>query len=156
MKATEFINLMRQVIREEVRSIVKEELKPLKIMVENKHVTVAQKEAPRKTVIKQQAPVQKKQLPPAFDKVSGPLADILRETYMSMQNEPMVEDPEMEWPDMTPTMTSRHVPQSAPMQSITPQANIQAALTGDPTAGFVKDYSHLLKKADAIANNSRG
>ncbi len=151
MKATEFVNIMRKVIREEVRSIIKEELKPLKLMVEGKTATTqintVTKQAPQ--------PVKKKVVPPQIKGIKGPLADILAETYMAMQQEAPYEDPEAEWPSMDEMFTSKHVPPSFMPQQTISQNEVRAAMTGDPTQALMKDYSSLLKKADAIANNTR-
>ena len=153
MKATEFVDLMRKVIREEVRAIVKEELKPLKLMVESKNLNT-----PQKSVITKQAaqPIKKKVVPPHIKGIKGPLADILAETYMAMQQEAPYEDPEAEWPNMDEMFTSKHVPPSFGTQQPVSHNEVRAAITGDPTQALMKDYSSLLKKADAIANNSRG
>ena len=153
MKATEFVNLMRQVICEEVRSIIKEELKPLKLMVEGRDQTIASKKVSTKQVSQ---PLKKKMMPPQIKGIKGPLADILAETYMAMQQEAPYEDPEAEWPSMDEMFTSKHVPPSFTPQHNISQNEIRAAMTGDPTQALMKDYSSLLKKADAIANNSRG
>lgn len=154
MKATEFIDLMRKVIREEVRSIVKEELKPLKLMVESRYVSTS----PKTEVVQQRTvqPVKKKAVPPHIKGIKGPLADILAETYMAMQQEESYDDPEAEWPSMDETFTSKHVPPSFIAQQPISQNQVRAAMTGDPTQALIKDYSSILKKADAIANNSRG
>lgn len=152
MKAIEFVNLMRKVIREEVRAIVKEELKPLQLMVESKSI-----QRPANN-LKQQAqqPIKKKIVPPQIKGIKGPLADILAETYMAMQQEAPYEDPEAEWPNMDEMFISKHVPPSFGPQQPISQNEVRAAITGDPTQALIKDYSSILKKADAIANNSRG
>lgn len=154
MKATEFINLMRKAIREEVRSIIKEELKPIKLMVESKYVSTVKEEVPRKQTL--MAPSKKKTTMPQIKGINGPLADILAETYMAMQQEEPYNDPEAEWPNMDEMFTSNHVPPSFTSQQPISQNQVRAAMTGDPTQAFMKDYSSILKKADAIANNSRG
>jgi hypothetical protein len=154
MKASEFIDLMRKAVREEVRSIIKEELKPLKLMVESKHTNTPKPAAPTKQQPLQQT--KKKIIPPQIKGIKGPLADILAETYMAMQQEAPYDDPEVEWPNMDEMFTSKHVPPSFTAQQPIQQNQVRAAMTGDPTQAFMKDYSSLLKKADAIANNNRG
>lgn len=150
MNATQFIDLMRKAIREEVRSIIKEELKPIRLMVESKHVSTPKPTAPSKQTSVQQT--KKKVLPPQIKGIKGPLADILAETYMAMQQEAPYDDPEAEWPSMDETFTSQHVP---PSFTTAQPAMQKSAMMADPTQAFMKDYSSLLKKADAIANNTR-
>ena len=153
MKATQFIDLMRKAVREEVRAIIKEELKPLKIMVESRHVSTPKTTTPAKQQSIQQP--KKKVLPPQIKGIKGPLADILTETYLAMQQEAPYDDPEAEWPSMDGTFASEHVPPSFGVQPTIQPSQVRAAMTGDPTQTFMKDYSSLLKKADAIANNTR-
>jgi len=70
MKASEFIDLMRKAVREEVRSIIKEELKPLKIMVESRHINTSKPAAPTKQQQLQQT--KKKIVPPQIKGIKGP------------------------------------------------------------------------------------
>jgi hypothetical protein len=157
MKASQFVDLLRKVVREEVKSVVKEELKSFKRTLVNEGIE------PTKTnpIIKKSRPQ-----PPANRKpmvsFNGPLADILNETARSMQHN-VVEE---EWPEMNGRSYQAEDAPLVGMQSmmsmmdtdsdysLTPSR--QAAMSGDPTAAFVKDYSKLLQKADAIAQNTRG
>lgn len=144
MKATEFVNLIRKVIREEVRVIVKEELKAFKpVIVESKGTTVQKGLPPLQTKI--QMPARKTNIP-TFE---GALASILNETAQSMMEAPQAAEYD-EWPEMgAGPMTMNDVP--AGMDSAISR---QAAMSGDPTAAFMKDYSSTLKKAESIANQN--
>ena len=138
MKGSEFINLMRKVIREEVRTVVREELKAIKpLLMEKQQPTVTKKP------ITQIARPQRTQPLAQFE---GPLKSILEETARSMQSAPSEED---EWPEMNMgMMMSEDVPASMGHNSM------RAAISGDPTAAFMKDYSKVLKTAEQIANNN--
>lgn len=146
MKAVEFAKLMRKVIREEVRAAVKDELKEIKsILAESKQPKTFKNELVQKKTIKPSKPA-----PEHIQKMQGPLADILQETYQSMLHEEPIDDPEAAWPDMNNTLTSEMAPAMRPglFQSPSPTSY------GDGTEAFMKDYSSLMKKADAIANRT--
>ena len=56
---------------------------------------------------------------------------------------------EEEWPEMNMgMMTSEDVP------SFAGNSNMRAAMSNDPTAVFIKDYSQVLKTAEQIASNN--
>ncbi len=137
MKGSEFISLIRKVIREEVRTVVREELKVIKPLLMEKQLTVTKKPM---------TPVARPQKTQSSIQFNGPLKSILEETARSMQSTPSEED---EWPEMNMgMMTSEDVPATMG------RTNMRAAMSNDPTAAFVKDYSHVLKTAEQIANNN--
>ena len=135
MKGSEFINLMRKVIREEVRAVVKEELKAFKPLL-------METEKQKPVVKKPAAPITKPHRTQPLVQFDGPLKSILEETARSMQ-----QAPQEEWSEMG-MMTSEDAP------GFTSNGNLRAAMSGDPTAMFVKDYSAVLKTAEQIANNN--
>lgn len=159
MKASQFVELLRKVVREEVKSVVREEIKSLKSVLINENITTIKPK--QKPIAKRPytAPPARKQAPVSF---SGPLADILNETARSMQHAPM----EDEWPEMNGRMFDAEDAPAVGLQSMmsmvdseleTPSLMArQAAMTGDPTAALMKDYSELLQKADALAQSNRG
>ncbi len=151
MKASEFVNLMRKVIREEVRTIIKEELKELrKPMIRESAKTQTQPAAIPQV---KQKTIKRSIQQPIFE---GPLADLLNETYESMLTQPHEEE---EWPDINggQPMNSQ---QFAGYQA-TDASNLSSLLDdesplpdmgggyGDPTSQFIKDYSGVMKAADA-------
>lgn len=147
MKASDFVNLMRKVIREEVRSIVREELKTIKpLLKETKSTTMQPASIPQ---VKQK-PIQKRTTPiVSFD---GPLGDLLNETAASMMNESYQEE---EWPDMNGgALTADHAQMGVQsMASLSALMDDDAPLPeaggySDPTRAFMKDYSAVLKAAD--------
>ena len=147
MKASDFVNLMRKVIREEVRSIVREELKTIKpLLKETKSTTMQPASIPQ---VKQK-PIQKRTTPiVSFD---GPLGDLLNETATSMMNESYQEE---EWPDMNGgALTADHAQGGVQsMASLSALMDDDAPLPeaggySDPTRAFMKDYSAVLKAAD--------
>lgn len=133
MKAIDFVKIIRKVIREEVRTVVKEELKAFKPTI----VEAKKKPAPIQAV---QQPVRKTPLV-SFD---GALADILNETAQSMMSNPEEES----WPDMNGgPITSEYA------QTTRPQSSYN--FSGDPTDQYVRDYSSVMKAADAKAQGYR-
>jgi hypothetical protein len=136
MKASQFVELLRKVIREEVRSVVKEELKAIKPIIS---------ETKKSTPPSSQQPVKKRTTP--IVTMDGAIGDLLRETADSMHNNP--------WPDMNDgPLTSDQAPSFglANLVSEQPQPNF----SNDPTTAFIKDYSSILKKAEQHAENYRG
>lgn len=152
MKASEFINLMRKVIREEVRTIIKEELKDLKKPIIRE--AVKQQVQPAAIPQVKQKQVQKRTTPPVM--FEGPLGDLLNETYESMISHPHDEE---EWPDMNggqPLSSQMFAGMEAgdgmslasAMSDESPLPDM-GGFGGDPTSQFIKDYSGVMKAADA-------
>jgi len=149
MKASDFVNLMRKVIREEVRSIVREELKTIKPLLKETTQQGLKVGLPAKAP-KATAPTRKPAItPPTFE---GPLAGLLNETYESMINEGHQEE---EWPDMNGgALTADHAEMGIQsMSSLSAMMDDDSPLPeaggySDPTRAFMKDYSAVLKAAD--------
>lgn len=154
MEGKKFVELLRKVIREEVRTVVKEELKAFKpTIVENATKVL-------KTVsVKNTPPQPNRLITPPEPKFTGPLASILAETYEAMIKEPQVEDPEAAWPDMNGgVVTTSNMPggMGASMASMM-DSNFDSKLNTQEGSlpPLMRDYSSILKKADDIANNKR-
>jgi hypothetical protein len=155
MKATDIVKLMRKVVREEVRSVIQQEL--TEILREGLQSTIAEIKQPKRQTraVTQPAPPPPKRTAPIVT-FEGPLGDLLNETAAGMVNEHVEE----EWPDMNGgPLTSAHVP-GAGMGDLSSLMNDDAPLPessgfGDPTMNFVKDYSAVMKAADAHANGVR-
>ena len=142
MKGSEFINLMRKVIREEVRAVVKDELGYIKTLIAESKTKQPEYKAPQQ---RPAAPVRRSQ---PIVQLDGVLGDILRETQESMLNESAGYSAETEeWSHMGELMTSDHVPSMAQMMA--PPTMQSNRFDPDPTAAFVKDYSAVMKAADA-------
>jgi hypothetical protein len=155
MKGSEFVNLMRKVIREEVRAIVKEELKAFKpVIVESKTVTNYEAPKAKETAYRPQLPKPTKKAPVVT--IDGVLGELLNETAQSMYNDPNWSAEQEEWPDMNNgPVTMDNMPGMMGMRMQQPQ-KASVDFTGDPTAVFMKDYSQILKQANAIADGNRG
>lgn len=140
MKGSEFIKLLRKVIREEVRDVVREELKSIKPMIiENK----------TRPTIKQVPSQQKMQQKPHYT-IDGAFSRILKETADSMNSNHATEMED--WPDMNGgLMTSEQV---TPAMNYSAPSNNMQSHSSDPTAGLMRDYSAVLKSADAISQNT--
>ena len=137
MKGSEFINLLRKVIREEVRTVVKEELKALKPLLME-----AEKQ---KQIVTKKAAITKPQRTQPLVQFDGPLKSILEETARSMQQGSQEE----EWPEMNMGMMT-----SEDAQGFAGNSSMRAVMSGDPTSMFIKDYSQVLKTAEQIASNN--
>ena len=152
MKASDFVNLMRKVIREEVRTIIKEELRDIRKPMVRESVKATQTQPAAITQVKQK-PIKRAVQTPMFE---GPMADLLNETYQSMISQPQEE----EWPDMNggQPMSSQMfagmeagdgMSLSSVMNDDSPLPDLGGGY-GDPTSAFIKDYSSIMKAADAI------
>lgn len=161
MKGTDLIKVLRKVVREEVRAVVKEEL--TEILRDGLQSTITEMARSEKPVQKF-AKAKPAPLPPSTPLVTmeGPLGDILRDTANSMAKNPaLMEGFDDEWPDMNGgTFKAEQAPAMGMMAMMNDLDNIQtkpsqqqmrAAMTGDPTQAFMKDYSSVLKKANEIA-----
>lgn len=154
MEGKKFVELLRKVIREEVRTVVKEELKAFKPAIVENTTKVS------KTTTKSVPTQTKRLIAPPTPQFSGPLASILAETYEAMQKEPPVDDPEAAWPDMNGgVVTTNNMPggMGASMASMMDNDFGSKLNQGSQQdlPPMMRDYSALLKKADDIANNKR-
>jgi hypothetical protein len=155
MKGSEFVNLMRKVIREEVRAVVKEELKAFKpVIVENKTVTRHQVPTTKETTHTPQLPKPSKKAPVVT--IDGMLGELLNETAQSMYNDPNWSAEQQEWPDMNNGPVTMNNMPGAMGTRIQQTQMASPDFSGDPTAAFMKDYSQILKQANAIAEGNRG
>jgi hypothetical protein len=127
MKAQEFVKLLRKVIREEVRSVVGDELR----RVLNEEITTTKPSIPEQTKPKQKT-MQRMQYQREYPLVS--MEDIFADTRANMAG--FGED------QVGPIME----------ETFNPELPVSSA----QTATLIKDYSALLKRADEIANQSRG
>ena len=151
MKASDFIKIMRKVVRDEVRTVIQEELRSIKpILNESATKTVRVKQATEPSL--QSA---KTKMPAIKTTFTGPLKDILNQTAQSMLNESYEDD---EWPDMNQgALTSEDAQVGiSSMSSLATMLNDDAPLpqthnTSDPTRAFMKDYSAVLKAAEQHA-----
>jgi len=135
MKPQEFIKLLRRVIREEVTEVVNTEVR----RILNEEVDSVKLPVREQTQLKQA----KRQLTPMIPR-EYPLVtmdDFLNDTRQSMAGF-----------DDGSGYDSVSMLNSAGEQEFDPEL----AVAPSQTAHLVKDYSNLLKRADEIANNSRG
>lgn len=147
MKGSEFINLMRKVIREEVRAVVKDEMSYMKTLIKEIKTQQPETRVPA-TQQKRQAPPIRRSQP--IVQLDGVLGDILNETANSMLNESVgYEEETAEWPSMGDMMTSDDVPAMSHMIPGSQAAPQYSRFDSDPTAAFIKDYSGVMKAADA-------
>lgn len=147
MKGSEFINIMRKVIREEVRAVVKDELSYMKTLINEIKTKQPETKAPALQQKRQAPPVKRSQ---PIVQLDGMLGDILNETAQSMLNESAGYDSETaDWPSMGDMMTSDDIPAISHMMPQSQPQIQQNRFDPDPTAAFIKDYSAVMKAADA-------
>ena len=150
MKASDFAKILKEIIRKEVRTVIRQELREaLKINkqpvreggpYEGMSFTPASKEA-------KAAPV------PKTGNVG--LDGILAETANAVRNgqSAMIED-DAAYPDMASQFTADQAQGFGYMMNQDQALPASPAMNpNDPTAAFMKDYSQVLQKAEAI--NSR-
>lgn len=155
MKGSEFITIMRKVIREEVRAVVKEELKAFKpVIVENKTVTRHQVPTAKEITHMPQLPKPSKKAPVVT--IDGMLGELLNETAQSMYNDPNWSADQQEWSDINNGPVTMNNMPGAMGTRIQQTQMASQNFSGDPTAVFMKDYSQVLKQANAIADGNRG
>lgn len=134
MKAKEFINVMRKLIREEVRHAIREELGLIK---ENKVKQVQE--------VKRQPVAQPRK--PKYNTGNPFLDEVLSETVVGRgfgnEDMPLVTEELSYTSDDIPSMSSLLSEEDVPTNPV-------------PTTmamPFMKDYSQLMKKADQISQN---
>jgi hypothetical protein len=127
MKAQEFVQILRKVIREEIRSVVGEELR--KVLNEEIATT---KPSVREQAKPKQKTINRMQYQRDYPLVT--MDDIFADTRANMGG--FGDD------QVGPTIQETYNPEL-------PASSAQ-------TMTLIKDYSSLLKRADEIANNSRG
>lgn len=132
MKPQEFIKLLRRVIREEVTEVVNTEVR----RILNEEVDSVKLPVREQTQVKQ---TKRPLIPREYPLVT--MDDFLNETRQNMAGF-----------DDGGGFESMGAFNSAGEQEFDPEL----AIAPSQTAHLVKDYSSLLKRADEIANNSRG
>lgn len=135
MKAVDFAKLLKEIIRKEVRTVIRQELRealktnkqPIKDIQSTTHAPVTQQ--------------------PIHKTGNASLDGILMETANAMRNgqaAPLGDDGA--YPDMAPQFTADQA------QGFGHMASQQTAMPPSGTDAFIKDYSQVLKSAEAINN----
>lgn len=154
MKGSEFVKILRKVIREEVRSVVKEELKSLKPLIAevvSKQSRVTKYESAPLENLKPKQPIKRTQPIVTMDSLDNMLNEGTFDTE--------------EWPDMNGgPMTSDilagdsdfgingFAPQQMQQMQQPRFTNVDMGV-GDP---LLRDYSKVMKAADQHAQGYRG
>ncbi len=147
MKAKDFVQVLRKLIREEVRAAVRQEVK--EIMIESVH-RAAKLPIEEKVVTRPQPQQQKQSVSSRFNTGNSMLDEVLAETIVPRgfggENGPMVADINEFG------FTSNDVPTAGLSSMLTEEDLPVTSQYSDPTMQYVKDYSAVLKKADQISN----
>ena len=135
MKAVDFAKLLKEIIRKEVRTVIRQELRealktnkqPIRDVQSTTHAPVTQKPVPKTG--------------------NSSLDGILAETANAMRNghSAPIED-DGAYPDMASQFTADQA------QGFGHMASQQTAMPPSGTDAFVKDYSSIMKSAEAIHN----
>tara|TARA_S200002703_G_C3801176_1_gene247613 strand:+ start:583 stop:1032 length:450 start_codon:yes stop_codon:yes gene_type:complete len=145
MKAADFAKILKKIIKEEVRTVIRQELR---------EALKTNKQPVRDIQSTTHAPVTQKPIPQTGN-IS--LDGILAETANAVRNgtSAMIED-DQAYPDMASQFTADQAQGFGHMMNHMNQhdepAPTQPAMVNpnDPTAAFMKDYSGVLKTAEAI------
>jgi hypothetical protein len=133
MKAVDFAKLLKEIIRKEVRTVIRQELR---------EALKTNKQPIRDVQSITHAPVTQKPVPKTGN---SSLDGILAETANAMRNgqsAPIGDDGA--YPDMAPQFTADQA------QGFGHMASQQTAMPPSGTDAFVKDYSSIMKSAEAI------
>jgi len=149
MKAVDFAKVLKEIIKKEVRTVIREELR------EALGRAPQPSQAPKSTqeMFLAEPKPQPKQTIKALTGNTG-LDSILAETANAMRNgtSPVIED-DQSFPSMSEMFTADQAQGFGYMMN---QEHDQSAYSApalnpnDPTAAFMKDYSQVLQKAEAI------
>jgi hypothetical protein len=150
MKATDFAKILKEIIKKEVRSVIREELNEAlgKAPQRSKAPTSTQE------MFLAEPKPQPKQPIKALTGNAG-LDSILAETANAMRNgtSTMIED-DQSFPSMGEMFTADQAQGFGYMMNQDQALPTSPAINpNDPTAAFMKDYSQVLQKAEAL--NSR-
>tara|TARA_R110000796_G_scaffold93731_3_gene198306 strand:+ start:323 stop:775 length:453 start_codon:yes stop_codon:yes gene_type:complete len=149
MKAVDFAKLLKEIIRKEVRTVIRQELR--EALNQNKQPLKKRGTTRTHTDIHSttHAPVTQQ---PIHKTGNATLDGILMETANSMrggQSAPIQEEGGA-YPDMAPQFTADQA------QGFGHMASQQTAMPPSGTDAFVKDYSSIMKSAEAIHNKKHG
>lgn len=153
MKASDFAKVLKEVIRKEVRTVIRQELR--EALKTNKQPV---REGGPYEGMSFPTPASKEAKAAPIPKTGNMSLDgILAETANAVRNgtTTMIED-DQSFPSMGEMFTADQAQGFGHMtntQDITPPS--PAMNPNDPTAAFMKDYSQVLKTAEAI-NNRKG
>lgn len=149
MKASDFAQILRKLIKEEVRSVIREELKSAltPVLLEQKRL----KSTTQTTQNRQPMPLPKQKPQKDFGiTMSGPLGDILRETANDLRNgnsTPIQEAAGNDWSNMGHFDASDAMNFGHTQEDSDYDMGMSAQFSNDPTAAFIKDYSGVLNSS---------
>lgn len=139
MKSTDFIKILREVVKKEVRSVIREELQT----------------ALKPSVTENRIPTQETKPARSFKDMTdntaienSPIRGILEETAMAMRSGMSEGIPEDEgWQDMTSMMTADQAQGFGHMAQHNNAQHTNPGIAPSSTDAFVKDYSQVLKSS---------
>lgn len=143
MKAADFAKILKEVIKKEVRSVIREELNEAL----GRTPTIAQER-----FLAESKPQPKQPIKALTGNAS--LDSILTETANAVRSgaSPMIED-DQSFPSMGETFTADQAQGFGHMMNQHQAPTTPPAINpNDPTAAFIKDYSQVVQKAEAINN----
>lgn len=139
MKSTDFIKILREVVKKEVRSVIREELQS------------ALKPSSVTESYTKEAPKPQRSFKPVTNNTAiqnSPIKSILEETALSMRSGEASAIPEEDgWQDMGGMMTADQAQGFGHMAQHNNQTHFTQHNIPSSTDAFVKDYSQVLKSS---------
>ncbi len=151
MKASDFAQILRKLIKEEVRSVIREELKSALTPVLLEQKKMKGQAITNRTTANAPMPLPKQKPSKDFGiTMNGPLGDILRETandLRSGKSAPIQEAAGNDWSSMGHFDASDAMNFGHMQEDTDYDMGMSAQFSNDPTAAFIKDYSGVLNSS---------
>ncbi len=156
MKAADFAKILQEIIKKEVRKVIREELKSALSGLSQAPQPSRAPQNVNEMFLSNPKPKINKPIKPMIKTGNVGLDDILAETANSIRQGQITGIPDDEYADMGGMYTSDQAQGFgyATMDYDNNDDNIAPSYNpNDPTSAFIKDYSQVLKKAESIHNS---
>ena len=156
MKAVDFAKVLKEIIKKEMRTVIREELKSAFNHASQIPQTSRAPQNANEMFLSSPKPKINKPIKPMIKTGNVGLDSILAETANSIRNESGTAGiPNEDYPDMGSMYTSNQAQgfgYAAMDYDNEEGSTIPSFNSNDPTSAFIKDYSQVLKKAEEIHN----
>lgn len=155
MKAVDFAKVLKEIIKKEMRTVIREELKSAFNNASQIPQTSRAPQNANEMFLSNPKPKINKQTKPMIKTGNVGLDSILAETANSIRNGVTAGIPNDDYPDMEGMYTSNQAQgfgYAAMDYNNEESSTIPSFNSNDPTSAFIKDYSQVLKKAEEIHN----
>lgn len=153
MKAVDFAKILKEIIKKEMRTVIREELKSALGNISQAPRPSRAPQNANEMFLSNPKPIINKPMKPMIKTGNITLDNILAETANSIRQGQSSMIPDEEYADMGSMYTSDQA-QGFGYGSIDQDETdtVMPYNPNDPTSAFIKDYSHILKKAEEIHN----